>query len=486
MSLASNTGYALLRHPSAGWLSLLMVAGCHGPGPEVRAGASVVDITPDFEPYTDQNGNRRWDEGEPFDDQDGDAVPDSLWIGGFGLRQPTGIHDRLTCRTLALEIFGERFSFTAVDALGLSLERIDSARLLALAGDTSADLPPADRIIIASTHTHQAPDTVGVFGPSLTPGWDEAYLQRVESGIAESIRSAFGALQPAELLLAVVEADQGFVIDIDSPDIRDPLVNILQLRAPQHQVIATVVAVANHPEAAWAENTLLSADYPGVLRERLEQRFGGTALYFSSDLGLMQTPDRSEPSGFDRVDRIGRAYADAVIDSVQRADPIAAEKLRPSFAATRIPIPLQNVELYAGIVSGVVEGYGRSLYSSESPPCAGALACLDAPVAALRLGDELTLFTVPGEICPELVLGGIRLPDDYAGPYPDAPREEPLLSHVTTQRRMLLGLAQAEVGYLYPKCTHDPERHFSQGHGPGPDAAAAFNAGLGALLDALR
>lgn len=467
-------------------LLALSWSGCDNGPAILRAGASVVDITPDFEPYTDHNGNRRWDEGEPFEDRDGDQILDTLWIGGFGLRQPTGIHDRLTCRTLALELYGERFSVTAVDALGLSIERIASARERALAGLGDAVRPAAERIVIASTHTHQAPDTVGVFGPSLTPGWDEEYLQRIERGIAESIQAAFDALQPAELLLAEFVADRGFVIDIDSPDIRDPLVSLFQVRTDRREVIATVIAAANHPEAAWAENTLLSADYPGVLRERLEQRFGGTAIFFSADLGLMQTPDRSAPAGFERVLHIGAAYANAAISALEQAAVIAPERLRPSFAATRIPMPLQNVELYAGIVSGVVEGYARSLYSSESPPCAGALACLDAPVAALRLGDELTIVTIPGEITPELVLGGIRLPDDYAGPFPDAPPEEPLLPHIQTPRRMLLGLAQAEVGYLYPKCTHDPERHFSQGHGPGPDAAAALNAGLCALLRALR
>ena len=462
---------------------LTLAAAACGPcgGPVgLFAGAAVADISPTFEPYLDENDDHNWDAGEAFEDLDGDGELDSLWIGGFGKRNPTGVHDPLEARAVALSVDGQVFVLCALDTLGLSLGRIEAIQQRVLAVADPALGLAAERIIVASTHTHAGPDTIGVFGPeSLEPGWDEAYLDVVVAGAVSASLLATNQLEPVELVVTHAEAGEGFVEDSYAPEIIDPYVGIVQLRKPDGEAVATLTSISNHPETAWSSNTLISADFPAVLRERLEGEFGGVAVHFSGALGLMQTPADMPERDFERQLKLGGMYADrieAALSSVVAVDP---NGLGLAYGHRALTLALQNFELHVAILTETAEGYLAYL-SEGGGEC--ELGCLDVPVSVLRLGDALTLVTIPGEATPELILGGIASPPGYGGPYPDAPIEPHLMEQIETEERFVIGLAFAEVGYLYPKRTYWPDEFYSQRHGPGPDVAMQFMTQLVGLV----
>jgi hypothetical protein len=157
-------------------------------------------------------------------------------------------------------------------------------------------------------------------------------------------------------------------------------------------------------------------------------------------------------------------------------------ELRPRLAASEIELALQNFELQVAILTQTAEGYLDYL-GPGGGEC--ELGCLRLPVLVLRLGDAWTLVTIPGEATPELIVGGIRSPDGYAGPYPDAPIEPHLEGCLATPERFVVGLAFAEVGYLYPKRTYWPDEVYSQRHGPGPDVAMHLMTELCALVESI-
>lgn len=439
-------------------------------------GMSRTEITPAFEPYVDENGNHHYDPGEPFEDLDQDGVLDTLYVGGFGLRNPTGVHDALWARTLALEVSGEVYVLTSLDVLGLSMKRIDEIKQRVLELPETRGLLP-ERIVIASTHTHQGPDTMGLFGEGSEPGWDEAFLSMVVERTVADISKALSQRSPARLYLASTTDTGDLVRDIDVPEIKDPYVGVMQFRAPSGEVLCTLVSIANHPEACWGENTLISSDYPHFLRENLESEFGGMAIYFSADLGLMQTPTEWGEPGFERAEYIGQSYAQRVIVALADEMPISDVDLLPEDAFLRIQIPLENPELYIGVVGEIAEGYFSYLYQTDQAPC-DFFGCIDLPVFLLRLGQVLTLVTLPGEVTPELIVGGIVSPEGYEGEYPDAPLEPHLEQGIQTETRFIIGLAGAATGYFYPKRTFDPEAHYSQHHGAGPNAGMALMTGV--------
>jgi hypothetical protein len=470
----------------------LSVASCQeGPeepeGVTIRAGVAIRDITPSFETYTDENDNCLYDPGEPYEDLNGNGELDSLYVGGFGARQPTGVHDPLWARTLALEVGQEIFTFTSVDTLGFSSGRMEDIRIRVWRDLLDHGIRcPTEHMIMSSTHSHQTPDTIGIFGPNLQKGWDEEYLQLLVDRASESIVEAVVGLQPAELFITGTEAGEGFVVDLRPPDITDPYVGILQARTPRGEVIATLTTIANHPEAIFGSSCLISSDFPHYFREKLEDEAGGTAVYFSADLGMMQSPAKIGDRGFARAQTIGEAYADKVTEALDGAVPYSPEELSVAFLFDTVTLPLSSEELRWAIELDILEGYGEYLYESDEPPCQDSYGCFDVPIVMLRLGDVLTVVTLPGEMTPELVIGGIYRTDDCTGPFPDAPPEPHLMAHIETPQRLLFGLAQAEMGYIYPKMTYDPDSSNSYTNSAGPDTAMYLLTGMTEMLDRLN
>jgi hypothetical protein len=453
------------------------------PPAAVQAGAAKASIDPVFEPYTDTNGNGHWDAGEPYEDKNKNNSFDTLYMGGFGFRHPTGSHDTLWARSVALRLGGELYVFTALDTVGLSLKRSDAIKAKVAAALTGERTIDPRRMFIASIHTHQAPDTVGIFAPDNLAGWDESYLRLVVDAAAASIIDAVASLEPAHLRVTRAEGGADLVRDIDPPVIIDSYVGIMQaVRAGDGTAIATMVSIANHPEAAWGDNTLLSADYPFYLRQKVESNLGGMAVYFSSDLGLMQTPVEVAPAGFERAKQIGETYADRVLAAVGAAPLIDDTDVAPTFGWGTVTTVLQNFWLATAVVTEMADGFKDYLkVVDDGGPCS-EFGCIDLPLPVLRLGSLTTVFCVPAELTPELVVGGIVKPDTYESVYPDAPPEKVLKDYLKTPDRFLIGLCTCDVGYLYPKITYNMDAVFSQQHGPGEDAAATYLNGLTGVL----
>jgi hypothetical protein len=87
---------------------------------------------------------------------------------------------------------------------------------------------------------------------------------------------------------------------------------------------------------------------------------------------------------------------------------------------------------------------------------------LQTEVALLRLG-ELEIAAIPGEIYPELVLGKVQDPPDPGADFPDAPIEPAIYQQMKQPYRMLIGLANDEIGYIIPKRQWDAKPPFCYG-----------------------
>jgi hypothetical protein len=97
--------------------------------------------------------------------------------------------------------------------------------------------------------------------------------------------------------------------------------------------------------------------------------------------------------------------------------------------------------------------------------------------------------TVPGEIFPELVNGGIAR---YPGAdFPDAPLEPPLRTLLRSKFQFILGLGNDELGYIIPKCEWDerppwlnnsPQPYYGEINSLGPDTAPALLQAIAGLV----
>ena len=127
-----------------------------------RAGVSAVDITPEAFPV--------------------------IVSGGFFPKTASAALDALHARSLVLDDGETRAAVTIVDSGMLPRELLDEAKRLA-SGATGI---PAERMLIAATHTHAAPSAVGALGSSEDP----AYVRLLPGRIAEAIRRAAATLAP--------------------------------------------------------------------------------------------------------------------------------------------------------------------------------------------------------------------------------------------------------------------------------------------------
>jgi neutral ceramidase len=140
---------------------------CAAPAAEarLRAGTAAVDITPQEWPVR--------------------------VIGNFGLTLAKSAHDPLHARAIVLEDGGVKIAIVLVDSCLVKREEMDRAKALA-AKRTGI---PANRILMAATHTHSAPPSRAEKGNTL----EERYVERLVTQAAEAIAQANGRLAPAKI-----------------------------------------------------------------------------------------------------------------------------------------------------------------------------------------------------------------------------------------------------------------------------------------------
>jgi hypothetical protein len=438
------------RHP--GYSVDLRIEG--GPPAALRAGFAAVVITPEVpDRWTDADGDARWDEGEPWQDGDGDGRFDAVWLAGFQNRRPAlGVHDDLWARAMVLDDGATRVAIVALDAIGLMHDQVVEIR---------ARLAPAlevDYAIVCSTHSHQAPDLQGVWGPGFgRSGVDRAYRDRVVAGAARAVEQAVAALRPAWLRFAEVpEAARAFVEDSRRPIVLDPAVLSVQaLEAGSGRTLGVFVSWGNHPETVWRHNLLVSSDYPHFLREEIESELGGTAVFASGAIGGLMTtrpgfgiPDPAdgrvhEAPSFEKARAQGIQVARLAIAALRAAGAVELREGSLAVRARTLEVPLGNRGLLLAAAIGMADrGFVR-------------FGRLRTEVAALRLGPA-SFLAVPGEIYPEIVNGGIESPPgaDFGIEPVELP---PLRSRMPGRFRFVIGLANDAIGYIIPKSEWDDD-----------------------------
>ena len=199
----------------------------------------------------------------------------------------------------------------SVDLIGYFKNEIDTIRGLV---SPSSDV---DFVLVASTHQHEGPDTIGIWGANATSsGIDYGYLDFVNATVADCIDEAAASLEKARIYYNTAQSD-GLSLGTDPEDdgfgvsdgkvlagdaalapatqgrIVDPNIAVMQLTERNGQrldVLATLVNFGSHPESLGSNNTLITSDFPHYVRERIEDEYGGVAIWMSGDLGVLQGP----------------------------------------------------------------------------------------------------------------------------------------------------------------------------------------------------
>lgn len=448
----------------------------------LRAGVAAVPITP-FGPNKDWKGpiaaSGVW----------GDAK-NRIWLAGFDNgRAAEGKHDDLWARALVLESDGVRVALVSLDLVGYFQNAgsygIDNALKQVQPGIKF------DAVIVSSTHNHAGPDTIGLWGPA--PGQDGkygAYLQFVDRQIAQALSEAGDPRRMLEVRVRLAAARPASLRRLQTrtghrpPSFFDDELRVMQLLTgatrERTRVLATLVNWSTHPESMERANRLITSDFPHYLREALERQYGGTALYFSGDLGAAEISSNAAlpgaaveiigdkkfpldpktgrpPISFERTQAIGEAIAREASQALENPDedPVNSIKVR----SLRITVPVTNPTYRAAQKAGILFG-GDTITTTLYHVSLGAAE----------------MITLPGEVFPELLYGvqSFRRTDC---PEANTGRsyEPAILPLLNATHKFILGLAPDELGYVVPQYDFVPlpPKEWPADGKQAPDACAA-------------
>ena len=411
-------------------------------------------------------------------------------MAGFGhLRKATGVHDDLWARAVAVSDGRQKLAIVSVDLIGFFHDDVSKAREL-----LQRKLPDAE-LIVSSTHSHEGPDTMGLWGSGrFSSGVDPQYLERVRHEVAEVAAEALARLKPGRLVLAKTRTP-GLVEDGRLPRVIDDALVAMQVTSEDGATLGTIVNWSSHPEALGGSNTLVTSDYPYFLRTRIEERLGGTCVFVVGSIGGLMTPlglKLAGPDGreiaknsFELARAVGERAADAALEALKAGRPSTSAVIEHRRATVFVPLEnrLFRLATYLGLLDREVYSGGKratSVFGDDHM----------TEVGYLRLGDAEVLL-VPAEIYPELVLGGIQDPQDRGADFPGAPRERPLFALLRSEYKLVFGLAGDEIGYVIPRSQWDAKQPFAYGRAEaqygevnsvGPSAAARLAEAFERLL----
>ncbi len=442
----------------------------------IKTGFAALPITPEVtDTWVDVNNNAEFDKGiDTWEDVNGNGKFDAVWIAGFQNRKPAaGIHDNVWARTMVIDDGNTRIAIVALDAIGFMHDDVVDVR------KRIPESAGVDYTVICSTHTHEAPDLLGMWGGSyLKSGVNSAHMEYVKDQTARSVVEAVNALRPAVLKFAFdPDGADDLLIDTRKPKVFDSGFRIIQaIDAEDGQTLGSLAAWADHPETLWSDNLLISSDFPHYIREGIEkgvykddtlkvEGIGGICVYINGAVGgLMTTHPRlalNIPFTNDSVkepnyikakaqgDKLAMIALSAIGNSADSVDH-AGISIRARTIEFPVDNPLFRLGTFLGVLNRGMTGWMK----------------MRSEISAFSIGPA-SFITVPGEVYPEIINGGVEAP---AGrDFNIDPVEVPSIRNLMGGKyKFVIGLANDEIGYIVPKSQWDEKAPFTYGRNSAP------------------
>lgn len=376
-----------------GMLIALLAAGALSAPGEFKAGVARKNITP----------------------------TESVWMSGYAARNKPSesvTHD-LWLKALALEdAGGRRAVIVAADLIGLPREVCEeaAARVKRKYGLERG------RIAFNASHTHSGPIVVSNLD-SLFAGDENdrrrlvEYKGRLIEALADVVGESLADLSPAAL--AVGHGTAGFAVNRRQPTEKgvaigvnpqgpvDHDVPVIKVASPDGRLRAVVFGYACH-------NTTLSGyeingDYAGFAQIELEKALPGTTAMFVELCGGDQNPNPRR--SMELAERHGKEIAGAVRGVLSGEMKPVAPAIRAAYEEVKLDLVRQD--------RAVFEQEAKSDDRFRRSRAETVLKSLDAgrdvwsvavPVQVIRLGDNLALTALGGEVVVDYAL---RLKRDF-------------------------------------------------------------------------
>jgi hypothetical protein len=424
--------------------------------------------------------------------------PVGITHGNWGAQTHTraeGVDLDLWATALVLEQGATQVAIVDIDLLFLTndLDAMIRGKVAAISGI------PLGQIRLSATHTHSGPSVAPVWYPDgqemIAP-----YMTALGDKIAGAVWQAQRALGPARIAAGVGHSDvamdrrlwhpeqERIVVGRNRDGFSDPVLPVARIDDEHEQPIAVLVNYACHPTIMAHGNSLLTLDYPGLVRRTVEQVMGGTCLFLQGVAGD-QHPACSFSNRSADYRRVGTVLGLETRPTVERlvevlesgADlgiyvdepgPEPDSTLRVATAIAELPVAslpsLEDAEAAsaqteADLVAARAQGDLAAIRAANdkakranstrgSVRRYGQQATISVEIQAMRIGD-LGLVAMPGEPFAEI---GVEIR-----------RRSPF------QTTMVSGYSNGYLGYIPMRADYAEGGYgvWSSPVGPGGDAA---------------
>lgn len=407
------------------------------------------------------------------------------YMAGYNNAYPAvGVLDEMQARALVLDDgSGEGgILLLAVDCVGLSSVDIGAIRdrLAPLVEETGLRA-----VHVISTHTHAGVDTLGLWGPVAENGVHEGLLETVADAAETAAREACANRREGRLYYGKAFVPKWLLRDSRDPQVMDRVLTCLRFAPDDGSAGVRLYHFSAHAEALRSENNLVSADYPGVLGRKVQEATGDEFLFVPGAIGGLVMTEQQHSDVYKSLEITGDILAQAAL-SIENEEELEPRLIRRT---TEVDLPLENESFAVMQFLGV-------LRSGAIPFDSGTGLGLRTRMSYLEIGN-LPVVLVPGELFPELATG---VPEHlyFHGTNPDAEFPKPYSEILGTDRFLVIGLADDEIGYIVPPTDFylnetapwlenaydsNGRRHYEETNSVGPATAEILSETLEKLVD---
>ena len=376
-------------------------------------------------------------------------LPDDIktkkyYIAGYGENNPAkGVIDPQYAHALWLDDNSGKGGhlFVSLDIVGLLNKDVNA---LKKALGEFKEITGCQTITVMSTHNHAGIDTMGIWGKLPHTGKDRKFMTILFNAVITAASAAYRDRREGKLYHGTIE-----VPDMQE-DIRTPVVyskTLTRLRFVPNDGTREIYFLnfASHSESLQGCNSLVSADFPCYLREKIRKETGAETIYGVGAIGGMISMEIEDEDRLRRENRllestrnIGYKLADYAlsIKKEKKLDP------RISYIKQEFYVTVENPVLTIACQLGLLNADAYQVPYSDKK-------ALKSEISYYEI-DSLKILMIPCELFPELAYGGYLSEDESAeGLSPDI-NPEPLIEIADDENLLIFGLANDELGYVLP------------------------------------
>lgn len=391
------------------------------------------------------------------------------YIGGYLAFPPNkmnGIMNEQMVRALAVDDSTGRgiHIFAVIDCIGISGTDIRDIRKRLSSLISEKNILSVN---ISATHCHSGIDTSGLWGDlpkayrnnkkeakkgakgNFISGKNDGFMKYLKKITAKTITEAVSNMKHGTLSYASIPIED-FVRDKRPPYVTDNTLTCLRFTPKDGSKEINAVFMAAHPVCYGDKQREASRDFPGYMCDEME-RLGFEAMFIQgAEAAIATNRGPHIPSGLTTDEGI-RAYGEAIARYVADYDKAAFTEIEPVINVTVSELLLSAdnkiLELAAKLRLVNNQLIKLTMADDSDKDDKSSELYLVTEVGFAVLGNTLTLAMVPGEMMPELAIGGTaKAWESYNG----KDWTLPSIKEIAGTDLAVIGLCNDFIGYIVP------------------------------------